>query len=236
MARRVPKKSLSAPVALADLALLRQAAYQLFGELLLYPDQERLTTLVSVARELEHQSQPFVGFVFFPQWIKFLTILANRQGPGFVELEEVYFSLFVVKRGVPLYESGFLAPGAPGLTMAELDGEYREAGLSMTESFKAPPDHVAVELEFMGHLCGEEALAWAKRSLKEGELKLEAEVGFLDRHLGRWFSIFAGQVSSRAGDGFYGSAVRAAHAFVEHDRELTSALLEQHRQEAAHGN
>jgi TorA maturation chaperone TorD len=235
MARRNPKKGSSVPVALADLARLRQAAYQLFGAVLLYPNQERLTDLVAAARELERQGQAFAGFVFFPQWRKFLISLTSRKGSKSADLEEAYRSLFVLKQGVPLCESGFLAPETPGLTMAALDGEYSKVGLCVGETCNEPPDHVAVELEFMGLLCGEEAKAWRKRSFSNGVHGLKAEVGFLNGHLARWLPIFADQVTSRAGDGFYGSAVRAAHAFIEHDRELTAALLEQHRQEATHG-
>ncbi|MFQ5803267.1 MAG: molecular chaperone [Candidatus Methylomirabilales bacterium] len=220
---------------LRDLARFRHAAYRLFGAVFLYPTEERFTTLIAAARELERHSEPFVGLAFFPQWRTFLGTLARRRDSGTADLEAAYLDLFVVNQKVPLYESGFLAPGTPALTMAALEGDYNAAGLSVAASFTEPPDHAAVELEFMSFLCGKEAEAWTKRSLKDGVHRLEAEAKFLDRHLSCWFPAFADQVALRAGDGFYTSVTRAAHAFIGHDQALLVPLLAQYRQEATHG-
>jgi TorA maturation chaperone TorD len=222
-------------VRLADVARLRQAAYRLFGGALLHPDEKRLATLSAGARELEGQSEPFREFAFFSQWQGFLRSLTEWKGPGTAHLEEAYLDLFILNQDVPLCESGFVAPGAPALTMAALEEEYRRAGLSLDASFTEPPDHAAVELEFMGFLCAEEAQAWAKRSLKDAVERLEMEAGFFNRHISRWFPVFAEQVASRARDGFYSSLATAAHAFVEHDHALVSALLAQYQQEATRG-
>jgi TorA maturation chaperone TorD len=225
----------SAPVRLADLARYRQVAYRLFGSVLLYPDEERFAMLIAAARELEFQSQPFVGLAFFPQWRRFLEVLARRSDSGTADLEETYLGLFVMNQDVPVCESGFLAPGSPALTMAALDEEYNAGGLSMAASFSEPPDHAAVELEFMSLLCEQEGEAWAKRSVTDAVRHLESEAGFLDRHLSRWFPVFTEQVGNRAGDSFYTSVTKAAHSFIEHDRALLNAFLEQYRQEALHG-
>jgi TorA maturation chaperone TorD len=224
----------SAPVRLAELARFRQAAYKLFGAVLLYPAEERLTTLIVVARELEPQSAPFAGLAFFPQWTRFLTSLVHRGEPGTSDLEQAYLDLFVVNQKVPLYESGFLTPDNPALTMAALDGEYRAAGLSVAESFKEPPDHAAVELEFMSFLCGKEAEAWTAESVKDVVRHLKAEARFLDRQLSRWFPAFTEQVARHAGESLYTSVTRAAHAFIGHDQGLLAALIAEYRQEAPH--
>jgi TorA maturation chaperone TorD len=147
--------------------------------------------------------------------------------------EQAYLDLFLVHQKVPLYESRFLTPKTPELTMAALDGEYGAAGLAVATSFKEPPDHAAVELEFMSFLCGKEAEAWSKRSLKDGVKQLEAEAGFLGRHLYLWFPVLAEQVARHAGDGFYTVVTRAAHDFIGHDQALLDALLMQYHQEAS---
>ena len=225
----------SSSLRLEDLAGFRQAAYRVFGTVLLYPSQERIKNLAHAARELEQQSRPLVGFAFFPEWQRFLSTLAGRGDSATADLEEDYLRLFVVNQEVSPYESSFLAPGNPGLTMAALDEAYVAGGLSMAASFSEPPDHAAVELEFMSLLCEQEGEAWAKRSVTDALRHLESEAGFLDRHLSRWFPVFTEQVGFRAGDSFYTSVTRAAHVFIEHDRALLSAFLEQFRQEAVHG-
>lgn len=227
--RRVPR---AAPVRLTELARFRQAAYRLLGAALLHPTEERFTTLALVAAELERQSESFAGLVFFPQWIAFLTSLGNQGESGRGDLEEAYLDLFVVNQKVPLYESNFLSPEAPGLAMAALDAAYGAAGLSVAGSFKEPPDHAAVELEFMSFLCGKEAEAWSKRSRKDAVQQLEMEARFLNRHLSRWFPALAEQVARHAGDSFYTSVTRAAHALIGHDQGLLTALLAEYRQEA----
>lgn len=231
MVRGNPRKG---GLRLAELARFRQTAYRLFSAVLLYPAEERFETLIGAARELEAQSAPFAGLAFFPQWTAFLSSLGNRETSGTGDLEEVYLDLFVVNQRVPIYESRFLIPEAPAVTMAALDGAYSAAGLSVAGSFKEPPDHAAVELEFMGFLCGKEAEAWTKRSGKDAVKRLEAEVGFIDRHLSRWFPAFAEQVARQAGESLYTSVTRAAHAFIGHDQGLLAALLAQYRQEAPH--
>lgn len=237
MGRKSPKpvrgKSRAAPLRLTDLAHFRQAAYRLFGTALLYPAEERLTGLVAVARELEQQSQALVEFAFFPQWTRFLALLVQREESGTADLEQAYLDLFLVHQKVPLYESGFLTPDNPALTMAALDGKYSAAGLAVATSFKEPPDHASVELEFMSFLCGKEAEAWTKKSLKDGVKRLEAEAGFLGRHLYLWFPVLAEQVARHAGDGFYTVVTRAAHDFIGHDQALIDALLMQYHQEAS---
>lgn len=219
---------------LAELAQFRRAAYRLFSAVLLYPAEERFVTLIDVARELELESTPFAGFAFFPQWTRFLTSLVHRGESGTRELEQTYLDLFVVNQKVSLYESGFLTPGNPAMTMAALDAEYRAGGLAVAGSLKEPPDHAAVELDFMSFLCGKEAEAWTAESVKDVVRWLKAQVRFLDRHLSRWFPAFAEQVAREAREDLYASVTRAAHAFIGHDQALLAALLAQYRQEASH--
>lgn len=231
---KVKKKRLprAAPVRLTELARFRQAAYRLFGAALLYPAADRMAMLVGAARELAGESEPYAGFAFFPQWMAFLTSLGRRGESGTGDLEETYLDLFVVNQKVPLYESRFLTPEAPGLTMAALDGAYRVAGLSVAGSFKEPPDHAAVELEFMSFLCGKEAEVWSKRSRQDAVQQLELEARFLDRHLSLWFPAFAEQVVHHAPNSFYASVTRAAHALIGHDQGLLAGLLAEYRQQA----
>jgi len=219
----------------ADLALFRRAAYWLFGASLLYPTEERLATIASAARELERQGVPLEGLAFYLQWQKFLTAIARCVDSASTDLEETYVDLFVVNQKVPLCESGFLSPGASAMTMAMLEREYSAAGLSVASSFKEPPDHAAVEMEFMSLLCEAEARAWRKRSVQDSVKQLEEESRFLDQHLSRWFPALAELVATRVAGNFYAAVTQAAHVFIEHDRGLLAALLAEYQREGTHG-
>ncbi|MFQ5946174.1 MAG: molecular chaperone [Anaerolineae bacterium] len=213
---------------LADLARHRQAAYRLFGGVLLYPAEERLRTLSAVARELERAGQELAGFAFFPQWIRFLRALMQCEGTGTAGLEEAYVRLFVVNPDglCPPYASHYLAAEAPAWVIAEIEREYASSSVSLAPSLGEPPDHVAVELEFLSLLCGEEAQAWDRKALPDAMQRLQVESRFLTSHLCPWVSEFARIVALEDGGGFYSLATEAMWTFVEQDRELLGALLE----------
>ena len=217
---------------LADLARLRQANYRLFSAVLLYPDAERFKTLGAVAQELESRSQRLAGFAFFPQWSRFIRALVSRRDGRMADLEKSYVRLFVVSPDglCPPYASHYLAPQAPAQVMAEVEAEYARAGFSVPPSLGEPPDHVAVELEFMSLLCAEEAEAWSRRRPRDAMQRLDRKASFLDHHLSRWFPEFSGQVATLDGGGFYALATDAAWAFVTHDLDLISALLGRYRE------
>jgi TorA maturation chaperone TorD len=219
---------------LADLARVRQAGYRLFSSALLYPDEERFETLGAVAQELEGRSRRLAEFAFFPQWSRFVRALVTWADGGMAGVEQAYVRLFVVSPdGIcPPYASHYLAPGAPAQVMAEVEGEYARAGFSVPPSLGEPPDHIAVELEFMGLLCAEEAEAWNRRSPGDAVQRLDREASFLDRHLSRWFAEFFDQVAALDGGGFYTLATDAARAFLAHDLDLTTALLGRYREVA----
>ncbi|MEE9197211.1 MAG: molecular chaperone TorD family protein, partial [bacterium] len=98
-------------------------------------------------------------------------------------------------------------------------------GFSLAPAVGEPPDHAAVELEFMSLLCGREVEAWIREDLTESAESLEREKHFLAQHLSRWFPEFTRRVANRNGSGFYALAADAAQAFIAHDLDLVSVLL-----------
>lgn len=218
---------------LAELARIRQAAYRLLGVALLAPDEARFSTLADVAQELGRHRR-LAGLAFFPQWDRFARALIGRRDSGLADLKEDYVRMFVVSPDglCPPYASHYLDPGAPAQVMAEVEEEYARAGLSVPPSLGEPPDHAAVELEFMSLLCAEEAEAWKRKSLGDALRRLDREASFLGHHLRRWFPEFSGQVAVLDGSGFYTMATDAARAFLAHDLDLTAALLGRYREVA----
>ncbi len=150
-----------------------------------------------------------------------------------------YVSLFAV--GVPAvpctpfesaYHEGDVAPG--GWVQAELDRSYARAGLELSSEVAEPVDHVALELEFLALLAGREAQAWEQRSAAGDAATttarlLEQQRDFLDEHLCVWFPAFAARLAAEDEHGAYAALSRLANAFLVHDRDLLSALLEHDR-------
>lgn len=93
---------------------------------------------------------------------------------------------------------------------------YREAGLEITEDFKEPPDHMAVELEFMYYLIF--------KHLETGdEDYFKRQQAFLSSHLGKWADSFTGLVRQHAQTDFYRYLASLTQKFVRSDLERLQA-------------
>ena len=216
---------------LAEVTRLRQAAYRLLGALFLYPDEVRLAKWGAMAEALTRESASLAAFPFFHPWQRLLTALQELAAGELGQLQETYVSLFMLHRDGALclpYESFYRDPHgqAVGWVAAQLEREYAAAGLTLAPSLHDLPDHVAVELEFMAFLCDREAQAWEGEALTEGLQALREQRAFLKAHLGRWFPAFARQVMAADPLGLYAVAAEAAHAFVHHDRDWVTLLVQ----------
>ncbi|MFQ5803692.1 MAG: molecular chaperone [Candidatus Methylomirabilales bacterium] len=229
--RRKPKDTHGQEaLGLADLARFRQAAYRLFSTMFLYPDEERLRTVATVAGELGNQTDFLATFSFFIQWRDLLVRLRGLAGVQPASIEEQYVYVFIANPDyapcLP-YESAHVgSAAAPGWTAVELEREYAAAGLSISSSLKEAPDYAAVELEFMAFLCYQEACAWEGSRLTDGIEALKRQANFLERHLGRWFPAFARRVAAKDNGEVYAPLARAAEVFISHDRGLVEALVD----------
>jgi TorA maturation chaperone TorD len=216
-----------------ELARLRQAAYRVLGALLLSPRAHSVAALAPVAGELLVESQPLSRFAFWGVWERLLSSIRGLKETDAAELEAAYAATFGAAPdgtgGFPC-ESAYFPPHATGWVLAELDREYGRAGFTATPPGGEPPDHVAVELDFMSLLCGRETEAWRRGRLGEAVERLDREAGFLERHLGRWFPVLARRVAERGDAGIYALATDCAQTFIVHDRELLTALLGRYRE------
>ncbi|MFQ5946953.1 MAG: molecular chaperone, partial [Anaerolineae bacterium] len=215
---------------LADLARFRQAAYRIFSTTLLYPDEERLRTVTTVAGELGDQTDSLATFSFFIQWRGLLDVLQDLAGVQPASIEEQYVYVFIANPDyapcLPCESAHVGSAAAPGWTAVELEREYAAAGLSLVPSLKEPPDHAAVELEFMSFLCNREASAWEAKRPREAVETLKCQANFLEQHLGRWFPAFARRVAAKDNGEVYAPLTRTAEAFIGHDRGLVEALVD----------
>lgn len=209
---------------LIGLARLRRGLYRFIAAGLLPPDQERMTAIAEAIAVIE--TSTIDGFAFATWWHPLATVLDDPPSIGVLEADYVrLFEAGVSEPPCPLVESAYLRlPRGPGTFLVGLDREYRRFGLAANPLVSLPADHAVLQLEAMAALCALEDEATDRGDVAEARRVLGEEGRFLDRHLARWFPVMARRGAMAAGDGFYGTLLTAARAFVHHDRELVTTL------------
>lgn len=212
--------------------MLRGTAYRLFAASLLPPDRPRLARLRAAARPLLRSATVLAGLAIFDPWVQFLRVLRAADDGTAATLETEFARVFALTgngAGCPPYESHYRATDAEtGARLTALvEQEYATAGVHLNSAVGAPPDHAAVELEFMAFLCDAEGRAWEGKLLGDCTRVLERQRRFLQNHLVRWLPSFARAVAETDRQGFYTTVGRVAAAFIHHDADLIHLLLEQ---------
>ena len=77
--------------------------------------------------------------------------------------------------------------------------EYRRFGLDLASELGGePPDHISFELEFMRHLCRQEAEAWEKDDEDEALRFRRTEREFMTEHILTWLPQFCSKIREYA--------------------------------------
>ena len=150
-----------------------------------------------------------------------LLVRTDRQ----LELAADFAGLFLVdpKQGALPYESLYrsdakLLMQAP---MAEMQARLDRLGINVSDKYKEPADHLAIELDLMGNLIIRAAEA---KSAAERENWLEEQEALLHGHLLGWFDKF--ETACRTADtfGFYGASARLLGVFLTMDANYLSLV------------
>jgi TorA maturation chaperone TorD len=100
---------------------------------------------------------------------------------------------------------------------------YRDGGYSPAGQVGAP-DHVGLELAFLGHLALEEAEASAAGDERRAAASRGRQRRFLRDHLGRWAPVWATALERLARQPFYAALAGVVRDFVL--AELGAAVAE----------
>ena len=87
--------------------------------------------------------------------------------------------------------------------LADISGFYLAFGLQPTPTDTHPEDHLTLELEFMSVLALTEAYASAERWPEQFEVTREAQVKFVQDHLGTWIDAMVEQLRACDPHPFY---------------------------------
>jgi len=147
-----------------------------------------------------------------------------------LELAVEYAGLFLGVWRVPAHpsESAYFSDGQ--LIMQEPRDEvlklYRSMGVDKAGQFKEPEDHIALELQFMTHLCEKTNTALKDGNILEAMKCLEVQRNFLDEHLGKWVPRLSADILKSARGEFYKSIAKITEGYVEMDKNLVLELIE----------
>ena len=201
---------------------LRFDTYRLLADAFYLPDERLIDSLVTLEKCMEEICGKSLERNNLPVGI------GKKDG---IELMKVdYAKLFVGPFSLlaPPYGSVYLEGGGVvmGNSTADVQKWYRATGLDVDAQFKDAPDHVAAELEFMHFLIFKEMEATDQGGADDVIQYLKTQRSFLEYHLGAWISDFADKVVNNAQTTFYRNIARATEAFVMHDLQTITALLD----------
>lgn len=143
-----------------------------------------------------------------------LLVRTDRQ----LELAADFAGLFLSdpKQGVPPYES--LYRGEGGLLMQApmtlMQARLTRLGINVSDKYKEPEDHLAIELDLMGNLIIRAAEA---RTADERSRWLAEQDELLHEHLLGWFNRFEQGCHAKDNFGFYGACARLLGVFLVMD-------------------
>ncbi len=145
-------------------------------------------------------------------------------------LEVEHTGLFVMgklTKGRP-YESFYLDKDRKigARVTINVDKFYKSAGVNFTEAQDEIADYIAIELEFMHHMCAREEESWREGDKKHAVGYLKFQRDFLMDHLGKWVNPFVEDVLDEARLDFFKAACYLLQEFMEIEKAEIGGLLE----------
>lgn len=124
-------------------------------------------------------------------------------GDTLQDVSEDFENIFTL---LPPFESTYLSPSGPLVKAPDrVLSFYKSFGLSLSEDFGLPGDHLGLELLFMSYLVG------------RGDI--EAQTLFLETHILPWAPPYLEAVSESAESHLYSAVATLARNFVVSDHK-----------------
>jgi anaerobic sulfite reductase subunit A len=103
---------------------------------------------------------------------------------------------------------------------------YSTMGVERADEFREPEDHIALELQFMAHLCDKTKTALRDGNFTDAKKYLDVQRIFLDEHLSKWVPKLTADILKSTNNEFYRAVAKITKAYVEADKELVTDLEE----------
>lgn len=103
---------------------------------------------------------------------------------------------------------------------------YRSMSLDKAGNFAEPEDHIALELQFMTHLCEKTSTVLRDSNFLEAKKCLEVQGDFLSEHLGKWVPKLTADILKSARQEFYKAVAKITKGYVEMDKQIVAELID----------
>ncbi len=203
-------------------AAARASLYSLLAQALNYPDRDLAENLCRGDHMEETiKALKALGISGLEDYIKSLQKEYTDQNVDpaalLLEIERDYtWMCFAAKprRLVYLFESVYNEGKLFDESTFRIARLYYEAGLKVEEDFRLPPDHIAVELEFMAFLCFKEMEGIRTGDSKIRDYAVELQGRTLDEHLRKFALAIADNLGKHARTSFYQATAKVMAAFI----------------------
>lgn len=135
------------------------------------------------------------------------------------DLAEEYTALFVLPGGISPYESVRLKDLLFQEPSWEVEEFYKKCGLLIKENSSILPDHIGMELEFMGYLADKESYAWSENGRAFALTWFNLQKEFFDNHISKWVFGFLQDFDRYAFHPFYKDVARLTRKFLEVEKD-----------------
>lgn len=203
-------------------AAARAALYSLLAQALNYPDRDLVESLCQgdyVGETLD--ALEVLGITGLEDCLEGLqkeSTAANVDQAGLLlEIEKDYtWMCFASKprRLVYLFESVYNEGKLFDESTFKIARLYYDAGLKVEEDFRLPPDHIAVELEFMSFLSFKEMDGIKTGDGKIADYAVELQTKTLDEHLRTFALTVADSMGKHAKTSFYRVVAQVMTVFL----------------------
>ena len=205
----------------------RENTYRFLASLYLKPPSESVIAMIkdrsilsAITCEESGAESPF-----YSELAEFVKNAAERPGLK-DELEAEHAALFVLPSGTLPHEAVYLDSGKRlgGRVTMSVRQFYEMAEMEITDSCIEMPDHIGMELEFMGFLCKLEKEFWEKAALSSLQKCIEFQKTFLDGHLSKWAYQCCEKIIEKSTYGFYKAIARLTLEFMKSEEAYVSDL------------
>ncbi len=201
-------QSAETPVSLPDLSAAHQSVYGFLAACFARPLAQRELEAVSLGGMTQTGASPCDA-----ELSAMLQNLASNYDPQACEQE--FMALFKVPGGryVAPYESVFrdiheiegqrVGGLLLGQSAVDVQKWYRLAALEFKDDCKELPDHIALELEYLAHLCGKACEFTAAGDEAHLRRALEMQRDFLAAHICSWIGALRDRIVEKTRSAFY---------------------------------
>jgi len=208
----------------AVIAEQRESTYRFLAGLCLAPPAGTLIDAIKDGSILSafEEAGDNKGFAELAGFVKNARALADIQE----ELAADHAALFVLPSGVLPHEAVYLdaQKRLGGLITMSVRQFYEKAGADILDNCIEMPDHLGLEMEFMGFVCGIEKVLREKGDSEGLARCIEFQRAFLEGHLLKWVFECCNEILEKAQYGFYRAAACWMTEFMEGERKYITSL------------